>query len=415
MKKTHLVTGGTGFIGSSLILELLSQTDANIEVAQNRVDFEENRNHSDVRNEKNEEALHNSQPNFEQLPNIVCIVRPKKETAEQRLYSVLEQVAKAYEYPDTVIELAKDRCKVVEGDLSMDGSVLKEKIKHSSINQFWHVAASLNYESRFAEEIFSTNVEGTKQVLKLARVLDVDYFNYFSTAYVAGKQSGLILEEEVHEVETNNIYEKSKIEAENLIYPIQDMKTRIFRPSVVIGHNETYEAINFSGLYGFLRRLVQFRGMMERVQAGYLSNERIRMRVDAHSPLNLIPVDAVTKQAVCIGNSTSLAPIFHLTNPQVPTMAEVLDTMFSSADIEKPLLVETTNEFNWIDEKFSEKMDFYNSYLRGNKIFDRSNTDAALQNVARDEYAINSDRLRLFCDWYVRLLIAKRRQMPVSR
>ena len=120
--------------------------------------------------------------------NIVCIVRPKKEAAQQRFYGVLEQVAKAYEYPDTILELAKDRCKVVEGDLSMDSSVLKEKIKQTSINQLWHVAASLNYESRFAEEIFSTNVEGTKQVLKLARVLDVDYFNYFSTAYVAGKQ-----------------------------------------------------------------------------------------------------------------------------------------------------------------------------------------------------------------------------------
>ena len=207
------------------------------------------------------------------------------------------------------------------------------------------------------------------------------------------------MEEEVHEVETNNIYEKSKIEAENLVYPIQDMKTRIFRPSVVIGHNETYEAINFSGLYGFLRRLVQFRGMMRTgASRSYLSNERIRMRVDANSPLNLIPVDAVAKQAVCIGNSNSLASIFHLTNPQVPTMAEVLDTMFTSANIEKPLLVETTNEFNWIDEKFNGKMDFYNSYFLGNKcLFDRSNSDAALQDVARDEYAINSDRLRLFC------------------
>ncbi len=33
----------------------------NLEVAQNRVDFEENQDNSDVRNEKNEEAPHNSQ------------------------------------------------------------------------------------------------------------------------------------------------------------------------------------------------------------------------------------------------------------------------------------------------------------------------------------------------------------------
>ena len=37
------------------------------EVAQNRVDFEENQDHSDLRDEKNEEASHQPQPNFEQL------------------------------------------------------------------------------------------------------------------------------------------------------------------------------------------------------------------------------------------------------------------------------------------------------------------------------------------------------------
>ena len=43
------------------------------EVAQNRVDFEENQYHSDVRDENNEEASHDSQPNFEQLPLYIIL------------------------------------------------------------------------------------------------------------------------------------------------------------------------------------------------------------------------------------------------------------------------------------------------------------------------------------------------------
>ena len=46
----------------------MEDNDTLDEVTQNRVYFEENQDNSDVRNEKNEEASHNSQPNFEKSP-----------------------------------------------------------------------------------------------------------------------------------------------------------------------------------------------------------------------------------------------------------------------------------------------------------------------------------------------------------
>ncbi len=55
-------------MSADLVIELNSLLEPIFEVAQNRVDFEENQDHSNVRDKKNEEASHNSQPNFEQLP-----------------------------------------------------------------------------------------------------------------------------------------------------------------------------------------------------------------------------------------------------------------------------------------------------------------------------------------------------------
>ena len=72
------------------VVQELGFINANIEVAQNRVDFEENQDHSDVRNEENEEASHNSQPNFEQLPNIP--IQPYK-PSPKRIHLVVSTVA----------------------------------------------------------------------------------------------------------------------------------------------------------------------------------------------------------------------------------------------------------------------------------------------------------------------------------
>ncbi len=375
MSEKIVITGGTGFVGTHLILELLEQSDA----------------------------------------ELFCLVRAKNTSAEQRLHQQLAQVIQGSDYAPELINQVKKRCHAIEADLLGDITSLTTFIP-SGISQFWHCAASLNYEERFAAEIYDINVEGTRKALTLARALNVDYFNYVSTAYVAGRNTGVILESPMAEVQSSNVYESSKVEAEQLIYAEQDMKCRIFRPSIVIGHSRTYHAINFSGLYGFLRRLIQFKGMMARVQRGYLERESIRMSVDPDVPLNLVPVDKVARQAVTIACSDSSKAIFHLTNRTVPTVGEALEVLFTTAGLPPPKIVQDATQYAWIDEKFNEKIEFYNSYLTGYKEFDRSASNAALgehANTAR--YAVTANNLNEYCDWYCAQLAKTRSQVPVSR
>lgn len=372
----HFITGGTGFVGSAIILELLANTNQ----------------------------------------DIYCLVRPKKNTSgEERLYPLLEELVHHYQYSLDLIPEIKKRCKVVEGDLTDALSVDTIGIQQGEIKQFWHVAASLNYEERFRDEIFEINVEGTKYALEIAKRIGIEHFNHFSTAYVAGKSVGEIKEAPITNVNSNNIYEVSKIEAENCVLNTTAFNTRIFRPSIVIGHSKTKYAFNFSGVYGFQRRLQQFKGMMERVREGYFDDNRVRMMADPDATPNVIPVDMVAKNAVAAVLNNSSSKIHHLTNPSMITTKEIMGTIFEGIGITPPEFVDSKEDFNWVDEKFSEKIDFYLSYITGKKIFDRTNIDKAIGAVDLTEFETTLESFKSHCDWYVAKMNESKTATPIFR
>ena len=373
----HVVTGGTGFIGSAIILELLRQTDV----------------------------------------EVLGIVRPGiTQTAEERLYKALEEAGHAYAYDESFLQAAKKRCHAIPGNVTAPLCGVTGTLPRH-VDQFWHCAASLQYEDRYKAEIYAANLDGTRNALDFAHHLDVsDCFNYVSTAYVAGQRTGFIPEHLMTENWTNNHYEASKVEAEATVASIKDLPTRIMRPSVVIGHSRTFAAANsFSGMYGFIRKLLQFKGAMSRVQEGLLSREAIQMRVDADALLNLVPIDTVACQAVQIACSSTREKFFHLTNPTPPTTLEFLHLLFQELGIKQPLLVESRENFSWIDKKLDQGITFYSSYLVGSKIFDRNNTDAAVKDRQAERFILDVPTLLAYFRWYLDVLAITRPRLLATR
>lgn len=372
----NFITGSTGFVGSAILLEILKKTDQ----------------------------------------DIYCLVRPKKNVSgEDRLFPLLKELIVAYDLPETLQFKIQNQCKVIEGDLT-DSSFINEVLKHKpQITQFWHVAASLNYEERFRDEIFEINVQGTRHALDLAAELGATHFNHFSTAYVAGTSTGVIKEEAIIEVKSNNVYEISKIEAENIVRNDQRFQVRIFRPSIVIGHSKTNHAFNFSGLYGFQRRVQQFKGIMERVQQNYFENNTIKILAEPDAFPNLVPVDFVAQNAVDAVLNNAPADTYHLTNSLVCVTSKIMNVIFEYAKLTPPIYTKDTSDFNWIDEKFNEKIEFYLSYLVGQKIFDRSKIDSVIPLYNSQDYLVDGDTVDRYCGWYDQEIKRSKRKTPVLR
>lgn len=374
MSALHVVTGATGFVGAALVVELLRQTD-------------------DL---------------------IVCLVRPGSASAEERFEAAFAEAAQAYALEPEVVAAAAVRCRVIAGDVTEEGCGVRQRVD-GRVSHFWHCAASLRYENRYQGEIRKTNLDGTHQALALATRLGAEAFNHVSTAYVAGKRTGTIYEEPLSEVESNNFYERSKLEAEQLVLAESDMWVRILRPGIVIGHSRTRAATRFFGFYALLRSLVQFKGMMERAQAGLLQRTPLRVRVEAESGVNLIPVDSVARQAVLIGLRGPARGIFHLTHPDAPRAEMIGRMLCREIGLADPILVRGKEGFSWLDQRFDERLDFVGSYLVGDMRFDRTQADAALGRERGEEAPLDEPTLLAYSRWYLAHLRRERMHLPAQR
>jgi thioester reductase-like protein len=359
MSNVHLVTGATGFVGGALVLELLRQTD----------------------------------------DRVVCLVRAgDDEAARERLHASLAEAARGYGQLDLLDEIPA-RVGALAGDILRPSC---GRADGERVRQVWHCAASLKYEDDQAEEIFRHNVEGTRNVLDLARARGAASFNHVSTAYVAGRRTGVIREEMADAgAPCNNRYEESKVAGEHLVASAEGLHARILRPSIVIGHSRTLVATSFTGMYGFIRGLLSFKRAVARRLGDFLSHRSLRLLADPATVNNFIPVDAVAANAVAVGRSNSPARIFHLTNACTPTVGQGMYLLFRELGLRQPRYVASPRELTSIDEALDTEIKFYGSYLLNAKLFDRGNTDAVV-GAAASHWPMTDEVLLAHLHWYLR-------------
>jgi len=290
VNKTFLLTGGTGFLGSLFAIELIKRGDKVIFLGRS----------------KNNESF--------------------RERVQKKL-GLIDKDIPLSEIETIEIDLNKTNLNFPENKISE----LKNKI-----DGFWHFAANLSFKEKDRQDVFSTNVDGLKNVLNFVEQINTPIY-YTSTAYVHGQRPGIIFEDELIKPKRfNNAYEESKFEGEKIIKKWGENarnKFIIFRPSIFIERER--KTLSFFGYYLIVYTLYK----MKR------SSKKEKIKVFFPFPyaknafLNLMPIDIAIKWIMEISSkSESLGKTFHITNPKPFPMKDITKQTFEALDIKIPFI-----------------------------------------------------------------------------
>ncbi|NEZ64586.1 amino acid adenylation domain-containing protein [Leptolyngbyaceae cyanobacterium CCMR0082] len=258
-----LLTGATGFIGTSLLYELLKQTDATVH----------------------------------------CLVRAQtREECQKRLHQALQQNLPGFDIP-------YNRIKPLIGNMARPGLGLDlEDVNYlaETIDVIYHSAANVNLFYPY-RALRATNILGTQSVLNLATHTKLKPVHYISTLDVF---ESLVTTGPSIIYENDNIaqgsgisggYAQSKWVAEQLVTHAiaSGVPACIYRPGMVTGHTQTGICNPTDLMCRFLSSLLQ-----------------LESAPDLDWMIDMTPVDYVSKAIAHLSlQPDSFTQAFHLVNP----------------------------------------------------------------------------------------------------
>lgn len=276
-----ILTGGTGFVGAFLAVQLI------------REGF-----------------------------RVLFLAREKRGvSAERRIRSIIRFVS-----PDLGGELER-HSSVVSCTLTNDGLGLPaeslDDLKALKPEALFHCAASVDFSDRNQASTMLSNVKGTENVCKIATLLNVRRFHHMSTLYVAGTRTGCISEQELRlEGPFNNAYEASKARAEYVVRQWSKgagIPYIIYRLPIVLGHSLTGTALNFTAYYGF------FRPFWRIAQKARKERTPVFVPCGRNATIDLVPVDWIVKTiSQVFSHGVNGTPTLHLTHSRPPSSSKVI-------------------------------------------------------------------------------------------
>jgi nucleoside-diphosphate-sugar epimerase len=335
--------------------------------------------------------------------NIIVFGRSaKNESLEERISRLLQWFGIDSSDQVTCIDadLSQDNLGISTGEYSRLCSVVDSVI---------HCASDTSFSESKREKVMAANINNLKGILEFSKNAHVSFFHYISTAYVAG--TGVTYcEETLSSVKTfTNVYEESKAEAEKIISRFcekNSISLSIIRPSIVYGDSQSGRSLKFNALYFpvrsaqairdiYLNDLLNNGGLKAAKNGIFIDKEGylflpLKIYLPHEGDINIIPVDYFVNTTIKLIENCSNNGIYHLTNPFRTTMkivAKYYEQLMKVRGVEIIYGPMPDNLLrNPAEELFDRFIEPYRPYLSDNRIFDRTNTILATDNMIPPEF-----------------------------
>ncbi len=243
-----------------------------------------------------------------------------------------------------------------------------------SLDGIIHCAACTSFSPEQDEEVLTTNIGGTKNVLSLAVQTDAPLF-HVSTAYVCGRRSGRIAERDLeHDAGYNNTYERSKNEAEGLVraaFTRGDVHGAVYRPGIIVGATDGGRICQFSNFYKLLQAIDYGAPRARR------NGSNFRLFGDPACTINLVPVDWSANQLWDgIETEGASGKSYHMTNHAPPTMEFIVEWLNSLLG-DSGVRIELSPDIEEQDAVIRRATKHFEGYVLDEPVFDRKNMNRA--------------------------------------
>lgn len=315
MKTNYLITGVTGFIGSSLCEALLRQ---------------------------------------ENTGNIYVIARSYgRKSATERVETILSPFFNNNDWKEKII--------ILDGDISKEllGLTIEEYNRLvENVHIIYHSAASISFGLSY-DEAKRINLDSTKQMIELAKQISKEQFqcfNHISTAFVAGSHRIGFSEEDLQKGQQfTNTYEQTKYETECYLEELmEELPITIFRPSLVGSDSNT----------GYLHKNSFIWKMLFLFQKGKIKH----LICDESSCMNIIPIDYFIDGIIAIGKEPkNIGKRYHFVNDNSVNLRQFFTGLCQGLNVETPYFynysqvqTEDTSPFRHFEQYFQNRYCFNN-------------------------------------------------------
>jgi thioester reductase-like protein len=244
-----------------------------------------------------------------------------------------------------------------------------------------HSGAVVAYRETSDGEPWATNVHGTRRLLELCRQAGIGAMHHVSTAFLYGDRRGRVCEDELDCGNgPNNAYEGSKLAAERLLREADNLQLTVYRPSVIVGDSRTGYTSTYHHFYNFLELAVR----LSQPVAGGRRRLAVRLPLTGEETQDLVPVDWVSEAIVrLLRRPRWHGRTFHLVARRPARLRDIKAFIEDLLHLEGLRWAgpEGLKDPTALEERILEQFHDYWVYLRGDQVFDRSNTRRALPDL----------------------------------